>query len=167
VRRFPALVAHLVVLTAVAAIVGIRNWAVPGANPNFLWIQCLLIGWGGASIILQRCHSNLAWLPWSQWAWTILDPLLITVLIHLSESPKESLLVAYPTLVAASGLWVKESLVFSAALASLLGYAVLLYLEPAMATPVHHPLIFVAVLLCVVLIVRFQVRRMRILSRFA
>jgi eukaryotic-like serine/threonine-protein kinase len=167
VRRFPVLVAHLVVLTAVAAIVGVRNWAVPGANPNYLWIQGLLIGWAVTSIILQRCHSNPVWLPWSRWAWNILDPLLITVLIHLSESPKESLLVAYPVLVAASGLWVRESLVFSAALASLLGYGVLLCLDPAMATPVHHPLIFVAVLLCLVLIVRFQVRRMRVLSRFA
>jgi eukaryotic-like serine/threonine-protein kinase len=166
-RRYPAMAAHLIVLAAVAAIVAVRNWLVPGSNPNHLWIQAVLLGWVATSLVLQGCHARPGWIPRSQLAWTIVDLLLITVLIHLSESPKESLLVAYSALVAASGLWVKESLVFAATLTSLVGYAVLLYLEPAMRHPVHHPLIFSAVLVCVGLIVGFQVRRMRILSRFA
>lgn len=166
IRRYPALLAHLAVVAAVALIVAVRNAVAVGANPNYAWIQSLLVGWAAASLWLSRSGMRERRYSWPQLIWAAIDPLLITALIYLAEPPRAPLVVAYPAFVAASGLWARPALVYVATATSLAGYAFILLLLPEMFQPLHHVLIVVAVIVCVGLSVGHQVERLRTLSRY-
>ncbi len=166
VRRYPALVVHISVLAAVAVIVALRNMLDVGANRNYMTIQGILVVWALASFALQEAQAKLHGERWTQTLWAIVDTVLITCLIYLAEVPREALLAAYPAFVAASGLWAHQSLVVTSTVTSLVGYATLAFLEPSFATPLHHALILVAIILSVGLAVGIQVRRLRLLSQY-
>ncbi|MCA9240717.1 MAG: serine/threonine protein kinase [Planctomycetales bacterium] len=165
-RLYPALSAHCAILAAVALIVAIRHVFANGANENFWVVEGIIAAWGALSLGLQWLQAREHRRHLIQSAWAVLDPLLITALIYLAEAPRETLLAAYPAYIAASGLWVRERLVATATLASLVGYAVLLGLRPNLGDPLHHALILASLMIIVGVVVGFQVRRLRILNRF-
>ncbi|QDU89107.1 Serine/threonine-protein kinase PknB [Pirellulimonas nuda] len=165
VRRRPALLAHGAILLAVALVVATRNLTGAG-NTNFVVIEALLGVWFLIAFALQWAQQQEDRKNAALTAWVVLDALFITTLICLSEPPRETLLAAYPALIAASGLWVRERLVAAAACACLAGYAALLWLSPELAQPLHHAIIFAALLVVTALVVGFQVRRLRVLNQF-
>lgn len=165
-RRYPALAAHCLILLAVALIVLVRKMAADAANEYFYAVEGLIAVWIAASFVLQQLQAHDRWSFRGLLAWTLIDPLLITILIYLSEPPRETLLAAFPAFIAASGLWVREQLVASATLASMACYGVLLTQHRDLLSPVHHPMIFLSLLAIVGFVVSYQVRRLRMLNQF-
>ncbi len=94
---------------------------------------------------------------------------MLTSVLFLSTQQGRAigpLLIGYPTLVAASGLFFRVRLVLFMAAISVLSYLVLLQGAPQEATPVHYPVIFSGLLLVLGWIVAYQVHRVRALSRY-
>ena len=104
-----------------------------------------------------------------RYAWAILDVGLLTAAFYVAGPPLGPLVIGYPLLVAASGLWFQEKLVAFATALSLVSYGALIWLQPAEAAaePFHYPLIFAAVLTVLGFIVAYQIRRpVHMLSRY-
>jgi serine/threonine-protein kinase len=101
--------------------------------------------------------------------WSTADTLLASFIIWVTGNEFSPLVVAFPLLVATSGLWFRVRLVwFSTALAGL-AYAALTGTAAPPAEEAglwHHHLIFVAALVLIGTATAYQVRRVRALSRY-
>jgi hypothetical protein len=102
-------------------------------------------------------------------AWALTDVVLLTSLLVLTENWVGPVLVGYPLLIAASGLWFRVRLVWFTTAAAEAASLVLLFVfcpyglashEP------HHRLIFLVALVVLGFVVVYQVRRIRALSRY-
>jgi serine/threonine-protein kinase len=102
----------------------------------------------------------------TRFAWSAADVVLLTALLWLADPPRGPLLVGYPLLIAASGLFFQVPLVWFTTTMSLASYAALLVLHPQEARPPHYALIFAATLAVLGFIVAYQVYRVRALSRY-
>ena len=101
-----------------------------------------------------------------RFTWAAADVFLFTTLLAVAARPHGPLLIGYPMLVAASGLFFRVRLVWFTTLVSLIAYAALLRLRPEESTPRHYPVIFAAVLAVLGTVVAYQVYRLRVLSRY-
>ena len=104
----------------------------------------------------------------ARFAWASVDVVLLSVALYLSGVPLGPLLIGYPLLVTASGLWFRVRLVWFTTILSLVSYTGLMWSRPEelSAQPVHYPLIFAAVLTVLGFIVAYQIHRVRVLSRY-
>ena len=103
-----------------------------------------------------------------RYAWATTNVVLLTVLLYLSYTPVGPLLIGYPLLVAASGLWFLVRLVGYTTALSLASYGALLWWRPdeLQSQPIHYPLIFAAVLAVLGFVVGYPIRRLRVLGRY-
>ena len=108
------------------------------------------------------------WAMLGRYAWATTNVVLLTALLYISDRPLGPLLIGYPLLLAASGLWFHVRLVGFTTALSLASYAVLLWLRPdeLHAQPIHYPLIFAAVLAVLGFVVGYPIRRLRVLGRY-
>jgi hypothetical protein len=100
-------------------------------------------------------------------AWIVLDVAMLTLLLRILGATDSSLIIGYPMLIAASGLWNRVRLVWLTAVLSMLGYIVLaadVLLRNAPRDSNHHPDIILAGLAVTGLVVARQVRRIRALT---
>lgn len=109
-------------------------------------------------------RDRLAGAP--RFLWTAADVAVLTGLLFLAELPYGPLVVGSPLLIAASGLFFQERLVWFTTLISLVAYAGLNLLQHDPLLMPHDPIIFAAVLAVLGFIVAYQVHRMRVLSRY-
>ncbi len=98
--------------------------------------------------------------------WAAADALCFTATLLISPYPIGPLLIGYPVLVVASGLWFEVGLVWFMTLICTLSYAWLTYQRFETGMPVHYPVIFAVALLGTGFIVAYQVFRIRALSRY-
>lgn len=101
-------------------------------------------------------------------AWIIVDVLALTLLLGLLQAAESALVIGYPLLVIASGLWSQRRLVWATAGLSIAGY-LWLWLVGANSgdfRPLTHLNITIASLIVTAMLVAHQVRRLRSLSRF-
>ena len=101
----------------------------------------------------------------ARYSWSAADAVLLTALIWLADPPRGPLLVGYPLLVAASGLFFRVRLVAFTTSFCLVTYVMLQFFVPEEARPRHYPYIFGLVLAVIGFIVAYQVYRVRALSR--
>jgi hypothetical protein len=103
----------------------------------------------------------------ARFVWAAADPALLTTALFIAEPPLGSLLIGYPLLVAASGLFFRVRLVVFTTCAAIAAYSMLLLLKPEdPPPPPHYPIIFAAVLAVLGIMVGYQVYRIRVLSRY-
>ncbi len=166
-RRQPALVAHGSGLLCTALIVQVKYMVSGDDLPLHLRVMGVLGVWLLLSCVFQAMLDGGA-ASLGRYAWAATNVLLLTVILYLSYPPLGPLLIGYPPLVAASGLWFHVRLVVLTTLLSLVSYAGLLCLHPEeyQSQPSHYPLIFGAVLTVLGFIVAYQIRRLRVLSRY-
>jgi hypothetical protein len=190
-RREPELVARLGGLLLVALIAQF-NYHFVSDTPN-LWyhytIQGVLAVWAASAVIFQVMmragwRADLVRLLWSA-----ADITFLTVEIKLFEKDgtptgsglpvmnlETTLLVGYPLLIAASGLWWRVSLVWITTALAICAF-VWLYVEAALgwrnghlswspSPDLQHPNIFLAALLLTGYVVARQVRRILLLSQY-
>jgi eukaryotic-like serine/threonine-protein kinase len=189
-RREPELVARLGGLLLVALIAQF-NYYVLSATPDF-WhhytIQGVLALWALSAVIFQTMlrsgwHADQVRIFWSAADITFLtvELKLFEQILRGSSSDAEvhvetTLLVGYPLLIAASGLWWRVNLVWITTALAMTAYT-RLYIDAAVqwragrvawdpSPDLQHPNIFLAALFLTGYVVARQVRRILLLSRY-
>jgi eukaryotic-like serine/threonine-protein kinase len=169
-RREPALSSHLAICVLGVGIVHM-NYVVshPVALALHLQVLGLFALWATMSYACQRAlrrhrNANLARL-----AWSACDVAVFTFLLILTNNVTSPLLIGYPLLIAVSGLWFQERLVwFTTGIVELAFGLLALFCFPPerLRADRYHVLLFMASLLVQGFIMAYQVQRVRLLSRF-
>jgi eukaryotic-like serine/threonine-protein kinase len=164
-RREPALASRWSAIVCGAAILEVSYLAgdlTYGTRDMFFQ---LLAFWAVTAFMFQKLQRSEQLATVSRFIWLASDAIFITKMLVLSAPPAGPLLVVYPLLIAASGLFIQESLVLFMTSVSLISYALFLYMRPIEATPWHYPMIFSAILVVIGVVISHQVNRIRLLSR--
>lgn len=166
-RREPALASRWSAIVCGAAILEVSCLAgdlTYGTRDMFFE---LLAFWAVTAFMFQKLQRSEQLATISRFIWLASDAIFITKMLVLSApaAPAGPLLVVYPLLIAASGLFIQESLVLFMTSVSLISYALFLYMRPIEATPWHYPMIFSAILVVIGVVISHQVNRIRLLSR--
>lgn len=125
----------------------------------------LLAFWAVSAFLFQRLQRSDQLATLSRFLWLAADAVFMTKMLVLAGSPVGPLLVVYPMLIAASGLFFQESLVLFMTSVSMMSYATFLWLRPEETIPWHYPLIFSGILVVIGVVISHQVHRIRVLSR--
>lgn len=165
-RREPALASHWAALALMAVVVQLVFMGFGSDVPHHLRNMGVLAVWAAASFVLQLGLNSPRLEHAARFAWALADSLLLTTLIYLADAPRGPLLIGYPLLIAASGLFFRVRLVAAMTGLTLAAYAVLMYLKPEEAQPIYYCLVFAAALAVVGFLVGYQTHRMRALSQY-
>jgi eukaryotic-like serine/threonine-protein kinase len=164
-RREPALASRWSAIVCGAAILEVSYLAgdlTYGTRDMFFQ---LLGFWAVTAFMFQKLQRSEQLATASRFLWLGSDAVFLTRMLVLSAPPAGPLLVVYPLLIAASGLFIQESLVLFMTSVSLMSYSLFLYMRPIEATPWHYPMIFSAILIVIGVVISHQVNRIRMLSR--
>lgn len=165
-RREPALVLRLAALLLAACIVQ-GKYMVDGADLLFhLKIQSLFGLWAVVSFAFQGILNKGRSLHAARFGWAAADVILLTTMLSIVDGPVGPLLIGYPLLVVASGLFFKVRLVWFTTFVSLVSYAILVGVRRENVELPHYPVLFAAVLAVLGFMVAYQVERVRVLSRY-
>lgn len=170
-RRSPAFVSQLGALLVTALILQVRFLIEPANLQSHIQVMTVLGVWVVFQFVFRTLSRNSAWEISVRIAWLTTDIVLLTVVLYLAAAapdpkPLGPLAVSYPLLIVASGLFVRQRLVWFTTLMSLAAYASLLVLLPAERRPLHYPALCLTIMVLVGFIVAYQVRQLRILRRF-
>lgn len=170
-RREPELVSRLGGLAVMALLTQFNHMNT--VNPSVgihVKVMLSLCLWAAASVGFQACLRRGWKADVVRLLWAGTDVALVTLILRILDGFQSSLLVGYPLLIAASGLWFRVRLVwFTTALAEI-GYG-LLYLDH-LRQPHHaqslaqYPNIFMAALAVTGFVVARQVKRIWALSTY-
>jgi len=174
VRRQPALASRLGAL-GVFYIVETVNYVAVHHDASFHGLVSLVvILWIITSIACQQLLERRRWSFLARYAWGTLDSLALLTVLLLGNGAASALVIGYPLVIVASGLWFRVRFVWFMTLMSLLSYGVLvidfywlrpeLRVEPYAAGDRH--VIFAIAIVVLGLIVAYLVERVRILSSF-
>jgi serine/threonine-protein kinase len=168
-RREPALVAHLVTLGGCTLIAQASYQFVPGhivALQFHLLIIGILAGWMACSYVCQILARNPARTETMRFVWVWLDVAFFSFILFVDNAFTGPLVVGYPVLIAASGLWFRDAIVWFTTAMAMLSYAALLVFGWEDANDLHKHVMFLISLAVTGFIVTYQVRRVRALSRY-
>src|SRR5262245_60622311 len=179
IRRETGFAAHLTIMALAMGIVEVFHLRNPRDDfPHLHGIRISFAIWAALAFVFQWLLRREKTASLARYAWAITDPILLPIVVLQAPSYVGTILVGYPVLIIASGLWFKVRLVTVSTVASVVSYIVLIFLrdrfahwhQPViheeLATPWHYPLIFIAALTVMGLMVGFQVYRVRTLSRY-
>jgi serine/threonine-protein kinase len=174
VRREPALASRLVVLAVCCLIIqgnfhiGTRVGARIGLDLH-VKVMSLFALWGLVSLLFQQLLNRKGGASWVPFAWSVADVGLLSTLLIVGQAVNTPLLVAFPVLIATSGLWFRVPLVWFTTALGVLGYGALVVYEVlsgvTFAAP-HHHVIFEVALGAIGFVTAYQVQRVRALSRY-
>jgi serine/threonine-protein kinase len=168
-RREPNLAAHLgaIGLSGIVSEIGYRLAGGLTATQHAVVLGTLAV-WAVLAFLLQRHSAHARWGRWVPFAWASLDVSLLTVALGAARGITGPLVACYPLYIVATGLWFRDRLVWFATAASILG-CLALYVHAALAgVRLEHPsrhVILQLILVLIGLVVSYQVRRIRVLTR--
>lgn len=169
-RREPELVSRLGGLAVVAALTQYNHHISP--NPVMaihLSVMAVLALWAVLSIAFQALLRKGERSDAVRILWAATDVALLTMVLKILDALEGSLLVGYPLLIAASGLWFRVCLVWFTTVLAIVAYG-LLYLDASVHQagwhPKQYPNIFMAALAVTGFIVARQVKRIWALSSY-
>jgi serine/threonine protein kinase len=167
-RREPALVSRLVGIVICIAISQLKHMIAPGevSNAQHLSVLTPMFVWIVASIVFQQMLNREAWAELGRFLWAGADAILLTSVLYFTGVPPGPLMIGYPLMIAASGLWFQESLVWFMTVSSFLGYLALALALPPGSVAFHHHVVFLVFLLVMGMVVAYQVRRVRALTSY-
>ena len=164
-RREPALVSRLIGLLWAALIVqGDYLWEGQDAVV-FTRVMSVFGLWSVGCVVFQRLLHRERWANFARFGWAALDIVLLTVVLLLAHGPIGPLLIGYPLLIAAAGLFFRVRLVAFATFVSMASFVWLAVQRGGALGQPHYSLIFAAVLAVIGFVVAYQVYRVRVLSR--
>ncbi len=173
-RRQPALASRLGAL-GVFYIVETVNYLAVHHNADFHRAVSVVIAlWVVAAIACQHMIEFRGWSLPARYAWATLDSLALLNVLLVGNGAASPLVIGYPLVIVASGLWFRVRFVWFVTLLSLLSYGVLLidfyWLRPELRIRPYDAgdrhVIFSVGLILLGLIVAYLVERVRILSSF-
>lgn len=168
-RREPILVSHLCALGSIVVIVTASYLFGTGAStPNRFWIKLpLLVAWILACIGFQRVSRYYRYRNWVHLTWAATDLVIYTVLMINANPPRGLLMVGYPMMIAASGLFYRVRFVVFMTITCNLA---MLLLVSLVDDPIKQRLDYLAIYFIGITIlglcVMTMIRRIRGLSRF-
>jgi serine/threonine-protein kinase len=169
-RRQPALASRLCALVIFAVVAHINYQLFHAVSLTFhLEVISFLALWVLASVIFQWGLKSERWSTTVPFAWVTVDAAILTAMLWLTESETGPLLIGFPFLVAASGLWFRVPVVWYSTAVLEAAYGVVVFSSYAQGAPYgqpHHHVIFVVALAVLGLVVAYQVQRIRALSRY-
>ena len=130
--------------------------------------------WIVVSIVCQRLLESRRWSFPARYVWGTFDSLALLTILLLADGVASSLVVGYPLIIVASGLWFRVRFVWFITLLSLLSYGVLVidfyYRRPELQQLIYagidRHVIFAVALVVLGSVVSYLVQRVRILSSF-
>lgn len=166
-RREPGLSSRLAAIVAAVSVVEVR-YVFLGGDPWFHFTILIIFSlWAASSTLCQWLLNTQSKMSESvPFLWATVDVVLLTWVLSISEKPIGVLLIGYPTLVVAAGMWFRTNLVWFMTCGALISYAILLLIRPEITEPVHYPILYAAVLSVIGYMVAYQIQRVRALSRF-
>jgi len=166
IRRESGLAARLAIMLVVMGIIETTYFVNPGPFYNRLEIRLSFGVWAALAWVLQWMLRREKTAGLARVVWALTDPILLLIVLRLAPPSIGTILVGYPVLVAASGLWFDVRLVAISTAACMISYIAVLFRTDEVTTPWHYPLIFIAALAVIGFMVGFQVHRVRTLSRY-
>ena len=167
-RREPALASRLGTMAICGAILQVNHYLIePQDTESVRQSIGVVFIWAIASICFQALLRIDRFAVLGRAAWACADIFLFTALVSLNDGLTTSQVAGYFLIVAASGLWFRERLVWLTTAMAVLGYGALVALDawkpphPTPYSPYYRHVIFVAVLAVSGLIVAYQVKRVR------
>lgn len=125
-RREPALASRLAAL-AVFYLVELLNYSLDTVPAWFhTEITLLTAAWVISSIALQQCLKFQRWSFPARFLWGALDSGLMLAVLLVADGAASPLVVGYPLLIVASGLWFRVRFVWFMTALCMVGYGVLL-----------------------------------------
>jgi serine/threonine-protein kinase len=174
-RREPALSSRLGVLALCVVILQINYWMTQGTDDAVdprahAQVMIVLALWAAGSLVCQRGLSHEESAEPVRYVWAATDAVMLTLILWLTDNVQSPVVVGFPALVATSGLWFRERLVWFMTGICSICYVALLVDWTRRGHELHEPL-FRHIILLVVLIglgfvVAYQVKRIRALSRY-
>jgi len=165
-RREPALISRLVGLLFASAIVqGDYLW---DGQDVVLFLRVMMVFglWAAVCVVFQRLLHRERWANVARFAWAAADVVLLTIVLLLAPEPIGPLLIGYPLLIAAAGLFFRVRLVVFTTAVSMASFVWLTVRRSEVSEQPHYSLIFAAVLAVIGFVVAYQVYRVRVLSRY-
>ena len=137
-------------------------------------VSVVIALWVVAAIACQHMIEFRGWSLPARYAWATLDSLALLNVLLVGNGAASPLVIGYPLVIVASGLWFRVRFVWFVTLLSLLSYGVLLidfyWLRPELRIRPYDAgdrhVIFSVGLILLGLIVAYLVERVRILSSF-
>jgi serine/threonine-protein kinase len=126
-RRHSELTARLVGLGSILALTQFNYWLIPRPTDPWYHLSVSLVEglWIGTSIAFDGlARARGPRIPLRA-AWIVVDVALLTLLLGLLDAASTSLVLGYPLLIAASGLWDRVRLVWLTTALCMCGYAIL------------------------------------------
>ncbi len=126
-RRQPALASRLGAL-GLFYVVETINYLAAEVKWDFHWKVSMLMGvWAAASIACQKIIDSRHWDISTRFAWGVLDSICLLAVLLVANGAASPLIVGYPLLIVASGLWFRVRFVWFMTGLSLLSYGVLVF----------------------------------------
>lgn len=167
-RRQPGLACHWGAQGA-SAIIMQTHYLLFGEAAHFR-MHCIVMGivagWAAMSYACQLWLNRNSRSLYPHLGNIVTDVILLTTALAISTGPISSLLVVYPLLITASGLWFRVPLVWVTTGTTVAGFLALLWMKPDLGSPLHYPLLVLTVLAAVGAATAYQVKRVRALSRY-
>ncbi|MDZ7616716.1 MAG: serine/threonine protein kinase, partial [Patescibacteria group bacterium] len=174
-RREPALASRLGGL-GLFGLIEMINYHAGVAPWDFHWkMMALVLAWAAGSMACQRMLGSDGWISVpARFAWGALDSVLLLAALLLANGAISPLVLGYPLIIAASGLWFRVRFVWFMTLLSLLSYGVLIVdfyfwrpeLHATLNTGIDRHMAFAVSLVVLGSIVAYLVHRVRVLSAF-
>ena len=172
-KREPALASRMGVLVVASLIV--QTYYQMGGHDDLrqhFEVMSVMGIWIVLSFACQLMQSKESWEMTARYLWWLSDAVCYTAVLCLADGPLGPVVVGYPVLIAGSGLWARERLVWFMTAVTTISYIALGWVRNdgwRVADPQsfwHYPIIFGISLIATGVIVAFQVRRLRMLSRY-
>ena len=165
-RKEPALAAHLGAISLALTVAEIR-FAFHHVDGGYhLRVTGVLVLWALVSVLCQQLLSRERLRDSGRYVWAACDATLLTLLLSCVAAPLGPLLIGFPLLIAASGLYFRVRLVMFTAASAILGFAALLLVRSDETYPLHYSIFFELILGIIGLVVAHQVQRVRVLSQY-
>ena len=165
-RREPALVAHWAGLVAAAATVE-TSFRISGGDVSYhRQVMWRLGAWAVLSLVFQRMLTLGRAAAAARFGWAATDALLLTSILASVEGSIGPLLIGYPLLIVAAGMFFQVRLVVFMTCACQCSYCWLMLRISHPPEPAHYPFIFGSVLAVLGGLVAWQVYRIRTLCHY-
>jgi len=174
-RRQPALASRLGALSLFYINEMVSYYWANSVGAQFHWRVSLVVAfWIVVSIVCQQLLESRRWSVPARFVWGMFDSLALYAVLRLGYGAASSLVVGYPLIIVASGLWFRVRFVWFITLLSLLSYSVLVvdfyYWRPELHAGMYagfdRHVIFGMALLVIGSVVAYLVQRVRTLSNF-
>ena len=168
-RREPQLVARLIGLGAVEVLTQINYINSHQRDIRVhIGVSAALAAWMLTSIALQWLGRRDSWRNKATLAWAALDVGFLTLILWQLDAISSSMIVGYPLVVAASGLWFRVRLVWLTTALAEFGYGLILadcWVRGTLGRN-DHPNIVMACIAITGFVVARQVKRLLLLSSY-